>query len=173
MKKTFTIILALVMLTSTLAACSSGEGTAQKAEINSSYLISYVDEDGMSCVDSVKTLSDGTYEKTHTQVAAHEGDIMATYVIITNGTYEKGTETDGFTELKLSEADLIRYDSMVYHGMFHITIDSRTSTFPAELVGGEMIEESAFKTQYGSASTYYIVGEADGSETNELLTELP
>lgn len=173
MKKAITIVLALAMLVCTLTACSSGETSAQKAEISGSYLISYVDEQGMSCVDSVKTLSDGTYEKTHTQVAAHEGDIMATYVITTNGTYEKGDGADGFTELKLSEASLILYDSMVYHGMFHITIDSRTSTFPAELVGGEMIEEDAFKTQYGSAATYYIVGEADGSETNELLTEFP
>lgn len=172
MKKTISILLALVMLVCTLTACSGGEA-AQKAEINGSYLISYVDEQGMSCVDCVKTLSDGTYEKTHTQVAIHEGDIMATYVITTTGTCEKGSETDGFTELKLSAADMILYDSMVYHGMFHVTIDSRTSTFPAELVGGEMIEEAAFKSQYGTAATYYIVGEADGSETNELLTELP
>lgn len=173
MKKTVSLVLALAMLVCTLTACGGGDADAQKAEINGSYLISYLDEEGMSCVDSVKTLSDGTYEKTHTQVAAHDGDIMATYVITTNGTYEKGEDTDGFTELKLSEASLILYDSMVYHGMFHITIDSRTSTFPAELVGGEMIEEDAFKTQYGSAATYYIVGEADGTETNELLTELP
>lgn len=173
MKKTIAIALTLVMLVCALASCSGGETAPQKAEVSGSYLISYIDEQGMSCVDSVKTLSDGTYEKTHTQLAVHDGDIMATYVIISTGTYEKGANTDGFTELKLSAADLILYDSMVYHGMFHVTIDSRTSAFPAELVGGEMIDETAFKTQYGSAATYYIVGEADGSETNELVTELP
>lgn len=173
MKKVVTIVLTMAMLVCVLTACSNNESSAQKAEVNGSYLISYVDEQGMTCVDAVKTYSDGTYERTHTQAAVHEGDIMATYVITTTGAFTKGTETDGFTELKLSAADLILYDSMVYHGMFHITIDSRTSTFPAELVGGEMIEETAFKTQYGSAATYYIVGEADGSETNELLTELP
>ena len=78
---------------------------------------------------------------------------MTNYIYLIEGTYtlgERNAKFEGYTEIVLNNATHVQVNNDIYNGMFSLSIDSDTSTFPHELAGGAMINsKEEFLNTYG------------------------
>lgn len=85
---------------------------------------------------------------------------MTNYIYLIEGTYtlgERNAKFDGYTEIVLNNATHVQVNNDIYNGMFSLSIDSDTSTFPHELAGGAMINsKEEFLNTYGKPGNRYI-----------------
>lgn len=85
---------------------------------------------------------------------------MTNYIYLIEGTYtlgERNAKFDGYTEIVLNDATHVQVNNDIYNGMFSLSIDSDTSTFPHELAGGAMINsKEEFLNTYGKPGNRYI-----------------
>lgn len=85
---------------------------------------------------------------------------MTNYIYFIEGTYtlgERNAKFEGYTEIVLSAATHVQVNNDIYNGMFSLSIDSDTSTFPHELAGGAMINsKEEFLNTYGKPGNRYI-----------------
>ena len=85
---------------------------------------------------------------------------MTNYIYLIEGTYTLGKRNakfDGYTEIVLNDATHVQVNNDIYNGMFSLSIDSDTSTFPHELAGGAMINsKEEFLNTYGKPGNRYI-----------------
>lgn len=85
---------------------------------------------------------------------------MTNYIYLIEGTYtlgERNAKFDGYTEIVLNKATHVQVNNDIYNGMFSLSIDSDTSTFPHELAGGAMINsKEEFLNTYGKPGNRYI-----------------
>lgn len=85
---------------------------------------------------------------------------MTNYIYLIEGTYtlgERNAKFEGYTEIVLNNATHVQVNNDIYNGMFSLSIDSDTSTFPHELAGGAMINsKEEFLNTYGKPGNRYI-----------------
>ena len=85
---------------------------------------------------------------------------MTNYIYLIEGTYtlgERNAKFEGYTEIVLNDATHVQVNNDIYNGMFSLSIDSDTSTFPHELAGGAMINsKEEFLNTYGKPGNRYI-----------------
>lgn len=159
------------------ASCSEQE---EKATITETYISIYdvtetstvKDQDGnlmeststITYYEQLQLLSDGTYEMTQTQTQS-----MSNAIIYATGTYTKNAENakyDGYTEIVLNDATYVQVNQDIYNHMFGLTIDTETSTFPAEIAGGTTMTKEEVLAKYGKFGSRYIMHRATVDATH-------
>lgn len=100
----------------------------------------------------LRVYDDDTYELFFTQSMSMYGEYI-TIVVQTDGTYTTGKDDDDYTVYTLSEAEEIDYKTA---GMYELSVNSATSTFPAELLGGDYVEADEFAEMYGQEMSVTI-----------------
>ena len=163
-----------------LAACNNAPAQASKCvgtyigkhivEVTSQYQ----DGDGniqtkteeTTYLEHLRLFDDNSYEMVQ-HVGLPTG--MTYDVVYAEGTYtqgEKGAKFYGYTELDLGTATYVHLDTDIYNHMFALTIDSETTTFPAEQPGGMKINtKEDFVKMYGVFGKRYIRHQATVTET--------
>ena len=100
-----------------------------------------------------------SYEKVHVE----DGFVYA------EGTYTRGEKDAtyyGYTQLDLGTATYVHLDTDIYNHMFALSIDSETSTFPAEQPGGMKINtKEDFINMYGVFGKRFIRHQVTVTET--------
>jgi len=105
--------------------------------------------------EQLQLFDNGNYSLTQINPSA-----MTNYIYLIEGTYtlgERNAKFDGYTEIVLNNATHVQVNNDIYNGMFSLSIDSDTSTFPHELAGGAMINsKEEFLNTYGKPGNRYI-----------------
>ena len=168
MKKKF-LLGAMLSLASlgALAGCSE----ASEAKLANIYIAKYTisqtntykDQNGQEVTETtiqqyyeqLQLFDNGNYSLT--QINPSD---MTNYIYLIEGTYtlgERNAKFDGYTEIVLNDATHVQVNNDIYNGMFSLSIDSDTSTFPHELAGGAMINsKEEFLNTYGKPGNRYI-----------------
>lgn len=168
MKKKF-LLGAMLSLASlgALTGCSE----ASKAKLANIYIAKYTisqtntykDQNGQEVTETtiqqyyeqLQLFDNGNYSLT--QINPSD---MTNYIYLIEGTYtlgERNAKFDGYTEIVLNDATHVQVNNDIYNGMFSLSIDSDTSTFPHELAGGAMINsKEEFLNTYGKPGNRYI-----------------
>lgn len=111
------------------------------------------------------TLSkDGTYV-----MEQHRHQSMMDEFVYAVGTYTKeaaNAKYQGYTEIKLAPATYINVESDIYHEMFTLSLNSETTTFPAEKAGGAQVSKAEFEATYGNFGSRFIVHVANIGATS-------
>ena len=168
MKKKF-LLGAMLSLASVgaLAGCSE----ASEAKLANIYIAKYTisqtntykDQNGQEVTETtiqqyyeqLQLFDNGNYSLT--QINPSD---MTNYIYLIEGTYtlgERNAKFEGYTEIVLNDATHVQVNNDIYNGMFSLSIDSDTSTFPHELAGGAMINsKEEFLNTYGKPGNRYI-----------------
>lgn len=105
--------------------------------------------------EQLQLFDNGNYSLTQINPSA-----MTNYIYLIEGTYtlgERNAKFEGYTEIVLNNATHVQVNNDIYNGMFSLSIDSDTSTFPHELAGGAMINsKEEFLNTYGKPGNRYI-----------------
>lgn len=168
MKKKF-LLGAMLSLASVgaLTGCSEVSETKLANIYIAKYTISqtntYKDQNGQEVTETtiqqyyeqLQLFDNGNYSLTQINPSA-----MTNYIYLIEGTYtlgERNAKFDGYTEIVLNNATHVQVNNDIYNGMFSLSIDSDTSTFPHELAGGAMINsKEEFLNTYGKPGNRYI-----------------
>lgn len=168
MKKKF-LLGAMLSLASVGALTGCSEASEAKlaniyiAKYTISQTNTYKDQNGQEVTETtiqqyyeqLQLFDNGNYSLT--QINPSE---MTNYIYLIEGTYtlgERNAKFDGYTEIVLNDATHVQVNNDIYNGMFSLSIDSDTSTFPHELAGGAMINsKEEFLNTYGKPGNRYI-----------------
>ena len=116
-------------------------------------------------LEHLRIFNDYTYE-----MVQHVGLPGMSYdVVYAEGTYTRGEKDAtyyGYTQLDLGTATYVHLDTDIYNHMFALSIDSETSTFPAEQPGGMKINaKEDFINMYGVFGKRFIRHQVTVTET--------
>lgn len=168
MKKKF-LLGAMLSLASVGALTGCSEASEAKlaniyiAKYTVSQTNTYKDQNGQEVTETtiqqyyeqLQLFDNGNYSLTQINPSA-----MTNYIYLIEGTYtlgERNAKFDGYTEIVLNNATHVQVNNDIYNGMFSLSIDSDTSTFPHELAGGAMINsKEEFLNTYGKPGNRYI-----------------
>lgn len=168
MKKKF-LLGAMLSLASLGALTGCSEASEAKlaniyiAKYTISQTNTYKDQNGQEVTETtiqqyyeqLQLFDNGNYSLTQINPSA-----MTNYIYLIEGTYtlgERNAKFDGYTEIVLNNATHVQVNNDIYNGMFSLSIDSDTSTFPHELAGGAMINsKEEFLNTYGKPGNRYI-----------------
>lgn len=168
MKKKF-LLGAMLSLASLGALTGCSEASEAKlaniyiAKYTISQTNTYKDQNGQEVTETtiqqyyeqLQLFDNGNYSLT--QINPSE---MTNYIYLIEGTYtlgERNAKFEGYTEIVLNDATHVQVNNDIYNGMFSLSIDSDTSTFPHELAGGAMINsKEEFLNTYGKPGNRYI-----------------
>lgn len=168
MKKKF-LLGAMLSLASVGALTGCSEASEAKlaniyiAKYTISQTNTYKDQNGQEVTETtiqqyyeqLQLFDNGNYSLTQINPSA-----MTNYIYLIEGTYtlgERNAKFDGYTEIVLNNATHVQVNNDIYNGMFSLSIDSDTSTFPHELAGGAMINsKEEFLNTYGKPGNRYI-----------------
>ncbi len=168
MKKKF-LLGAMLSLASVGALTGCSEASEAKlaniyiAKYTISQTNTYKDQNGQEVTETtiqqyyeqLQLFDNGNYSLT--QINPSE---MTNYIYLIEGTYtlgERNAKFEGYTEIVLNDATHVQVNNDIYNGMFSLSIDSDTSTFPHELAGGAMINsKEEFLNTYGKPGNRYI-----------------
>lgn len=168
MKKKF--LLGAMLSIASLGALT-GCSEASEAKLANIYIAKYTvsqtntykDQNGQEVTETtiqqyyeqLQLFDNGNYSLTQINPSA-----MTNYIYLIEGTYtlgERNAKFDGYTEIVLNNATHVQVNNDIYNGMFSLSIDSDTSTFPHELAGGAMINsKEEFLNTYGKPGNRYI-----------------
>ena len=168
MKKKF-LLGAMLSLASVGALTGCSEASEAKlaniyiAKYTISQTNTYKDQNGQEVTETtiqqyyeqLQLFDNGNYSLTQINPSA-----MTNYIYLIEGTYtlgERNAKFEGYTEIVLNDATHVQVNNDIYNGMFSLSIDSDTSTFPHELAGGAMINsKEEFLNTYGKPGNRYI-----------------
>ncbi|MCD8287024.1 MAG: hypothetical protein LUD50_07365 [Clostridia bacterium] len=138
-------------------------------------------ENQIFTTDNVVLYTDGTYMSEKTVITTGtETDgstsIQETETAIRYGTYTKGTTAidDTYIKLDLSAATRVIWMANVYNGMFIKGADSDNYGDDVTYIGDDVtiISKDQFMSDYGAATTYYIVLDMDMNEQQYIVDSM-